>query len=166
MWSDPFSDPFPGTVEGILTPRVRIRDMAWSPNGQYLALSQGGYLYVYNIKTTKSVLRVRIHALSIAWSPSGDHIAACGEGRIVVVSFPDGDIINLSRQSLMYSIAWSPNGQILAAGTHDRSIVLWDCANNKILRSIPNPSGIVYSVAWSPDSHYIAAGAIPVLRHS
>lgn len=56
----------------------------------------------------------------------------------------------------IWRLALSKDG-LLLAGTQSKSVILWDSANGKKLRTIPF-SGETLSVAFSPDGKYLAVG--------
>jgi len=57
------------------------------------------------------------------------------------------------------SVAFSPDGSILASGSLDQSIILWDMASVRELRTLSGHTDSVQSVAFSPDGSILASGS-------
>src|SRR5262249_40036527 len=55
-------------------------------------------------------------------------------------------------------VAYSANGQQAAAGGADKSLTVWNVADGKELKKIPNLPAAVTSVAFNADAKFVAAG--------
>ncbi|EGG24451.1 WD40 repeat-containing protein [Cavenderia fasciculata] len=62
-------------------------------------------------------------------------------------------------QQLINLVSFSPNGRYFASASFDKSIKLWDAANNKFLGNFRGHVGAVYQVCWSSDSRYLVSGS-------
>lgn len=66
-------------VEGLIRDSFqRVRALAWSPDGKYLAVSgdrDEALLYVWNIETQDTVITSRITGNVLLWSPDGKYLA-------------------------------------------------------------------------------------------
>jgi WD40 repeat protein len=107
-----------------------IRDIAWSPDGNKIAVVGGGdadepgYSSLWNSKTGELLFSLRGH------------------------------------KNWVFSVAWSPDGNYLATSSEDQTIKLWDSANGKLLKDLafPNADKFIWpnSITWNPDSKRIA----------
>ena len=104
-----------------------VENVAWSPDGQWLALSCSRQVRVYNADGAE-VWRSDDHpstVSAIAWSSLGELATAC-YGR---VSFFDGATGELRQklewQGSMVSMVLSSNGDIVACGSQDNTVHFW-----------------------------------------
>ena len=119
------------------------KNAAWSPNGQYLALSHGDkvsalstksgnatFLWVHDVQTGK-VVRSWAHKLNVISSSNG--------------------VTNMS---------WAPDSQTLAWGTFDGQVLLMNLTSGAINQRFSKPvSGAVdpaHFVAYAPDGQTLA----------
>lgn len=104
-----------------------IENIAWSPNGQWLAVSSARQVCTYDANGAE-VWRSDDHpstVSAVAWSSAGELATAC-YGR---VAFYDGATGALG-QALMWkgslvSMVLSPDGDIVACGSQDNSVHFW-----------------------------------------
>src|SRR5262249_55600793 len=70
------------------------------------------------------------------------------------------DEVNLLRGQthFVFGIACSPNGQRIAAGCADGTILVWDLAPRKIVKTINDNSGSVECLAFSKDGKALVIG--------
>ena len=57
------------------------------------------------------------------------------------------------------SISWSSDGNMLASGSLDKSIIIWNAVDEKLLHTLTGHSDGVYSVAWNPITNTLASGS-------
>tara|TARA_A100001015_G_scaffold295479_1_gene374505 strand:- start:1784 stop:2992 length:1209 start_codon:yes stop_codon:yes gene_type:complete len=58
------------------------------------------------------------------------------------------------------SVAWSPDGNMLASASTDKTIIIWNTVNEKLIHTLIGHSAGVYSVAWNPIINILASGSI------
>ncbi|WP_026100101.1 serine/threonine-protein kinase [Fortiea contorta] len=57
------------------------------------------------------------------------------------------------------SVAFAPDGVTLASGSDDKTIKLWNLANNQEIRTLKGHSQWIWTVAFSPDGQTLASGS-------
>jgi RNA polymerase sigma factor (sigma-70 family) len=78
---------------------------------------------------------------------------------------PPGALLRLGSVRLrhgvtLFAVAYSPVSDMLASGGWDGTILLWDPATGKELRSIRGPEKGVYTLAFSPDGKRLVGGGV------
>jgi WD40 repeat protein len=138
----------------------RVKDVAFSPDGQFIASSD-----IYSIKLRRTIdgtLALRIpsaEAPSIAFSPSGAYIAAAVESERAVKLWrvSDGALVRTLTIDTDFSfpvIAFSPNGKVIAAG-YNGAIKFWRVLDGRPLALIPKPA-LVHSLVFAPKGNRYA----------
>lgn len=146
-----------------------ITALAFSPNGEQLAVSGYYEVTIWNVADGQLVRRIgempeRITAL--AWHPKRNLIAAAGgspaQWGTVALLDPAGKaapriLCDLSETAL--SVAFNPDGTQLAAGAGDRTIRLFDVSSGKQTRLVRQHADWVQSVAYSRDGQQIVSAS-------
>ena len=115
-----------------LRTRDEITDVAFSPDGRFIAAAEGGA----NPSSKVSLFDVRT-------------------GRQVVrMTLTEPDAVSVS------CLAFSPDGATLAWGEREGHVVLWDVHFNRLIRRARLHDRTVSSVAFSPDGRRIASGDV------
>lgn len=103
---------------------------------------------------------------SLAFTPGGE-LAALGSetGEIQLRHMSDGELLRTLRAGggTAFTLEFSRDGSLLLAGG-DRTVVLWDVPQGRILRkfTLTNPAvNLVTSAHLSPDGRWVAAGGYP-----
>ena len=144
--------------------------ITYSPDGKYLALTQGESHGVVLVDVEKGeVARTFPHTnvvYACAFSRDGTRMAAGGYdqeggnyvGRLwdVATGKPLGTFSNGG--NAIRSLAWSPDGKTLA-GAGDGGIArLWDASTGAQLRALPKDGDRTRAAAFSPDGRLLAIG--------
>jgi WD40 repeat protein/serine/threonine protein kinase len=138
QWREKQSPP-PGSLPLMHDPPTRINDIAWSPNGQYVAFvavdkaaglldAQDGRLIRFLPGHTGGINR-------LTWSPDGSRLATCGKDGLIRVFDPlTGDLVaridHGGSASELRAIDWSFDGRQLATGGDDTFLRVWDSSRS------------------------------------
>ena len=110
-----------------------VENVAWSPDGQWLAASCSRQVHAYGADGAK-VWQSHAHpstVSAIAWSGTEELATAC-YGRVTVFAASTGEL----RQKLewtgsLVSMVLSPDGDIVACGSQDNSVHFWRRSTGK-----------------------------------
>ena len=104
-----------------------VENVAWSPDGQWLAASCSRQVRAYDADGGE-VWRSGDHpstVSAIAWSGAGELATAC-YGRVTFFDVSTGELRQkLEWQGSLVSMVLSPDGDIVACGSQDNSVHFW-----------------------------------------
>ena len=172
-------------VTSIAARHQRESAVTWSPDGKQIAAEDGATfdigLWDTNSGANTGDLSVYHEAMlffsyrntaALTWSPDGKHIAQAvfpplSDIRVSVwgnsptmCGLDDGcPVSGGSHLAAITSLTWSPNSKLIASGSLDKTVVVYDVANQKSLLVYQGHTGAVTTVAWSPDGKYIASAS-------
>ena len=121
-----------GVAEGQVKQAIDIgggwvENVAWSPDGQWLAASCARQVRAYGVDGAE-VWRSDDHpstVSAIAWSSAGELATAC-YGRVTFFDAPTGELRQmLEWRGSLVSMALSPGGDIVACGSQDNTVHFW-----------------------------------------
>ena len=159
----------------------------FSPDNQIIASGNNGKIKFWSVKSLKNTKIIsppsikkenfkllkkifgklgKPHIKTISFSPDG-HKIACGVDRQVML----WDIklkrpIHILREYSIYfnhyiqSVCFSPDGKILAAADFDGSIMLWEIASGKLIRTLPNVDALITSIIFTNCGKFIICATI------
>ena len=121
-----------GSAEGQVKQTIDVgsgwvENVAWSPDGQWLAASCSRQAHVYRADGGE-VWRSDDHpstVSAIAWSSTGELATAC-YGRVTFFDASTGELRQkLEWKGSLVSMVLSPDGDIVACGSQDNSVHFW-----------------------------------------
>ncbi|HET9254341.1 MAG TPA: AAA family ATPase [Pseudonocardiaceae bacterium] len=143
-----------------------VWEVAWSPDGQYLAAATSHRIvHVRDTRDDSELATLRGHndwVWCVAWAPDGRRLATGSRDQtariwdaesgacLAVLADHDGEIRGL---------AWSPDGQRLVTGSTDRTVRIWNTESGAEIIGIGVHANEVRSVSWSPDGARIASAS-------
>ena len=145
-------------------------DMRLSPDGETLAASSDGSVYLWDLQARK-LRNVLVgdanRTYLLAFSPTGETLAGGNwdntvqlwnlhTGKLLKTLIGHRDL-NTNATSIQF-ITYSYDGKMLASGGwEDRTIRIWDVDTGQLLKTIDEHPKRIYSVAYSPDSRTLAS---------
>jgi WD40 repeat protein len=143
------------------------RSLAFSPDGNLLAVAREGGVDIWSIAEGEHVTRALTgHAgkvLSVAFSPAEPNLlASAGDDATIRLwdiasRRPSGEPL-VGHSDMVNSIAFSPDGAKLVSGSEDGTVIVWDIAERRQIGEALTADDAVTSVAVSPDGKTFAVG--------
>jgi DNA-binding beta-propeller fold protein YncE len=143
-----------------------VRDVAFSPNGKWLAAAGDAdkTVHVWEVGTWKKVASLtgaKDAYSALAFSPDSGTLA-CGSH--------DGDVYlwgtaQWARQAILshgvrvHGVTFSPDGTRLACGCEDNTVRLWDTARREQVTELRGHNGYVHHLAFSPNGRRLVTAS-------
>lgn len=146
-----------------LTGYGTLNDVAFSHNGDMLAVTDGKGPYIYNTNNFELLRLMKGHTKPVwcvAWSPDDKWVAsgsADNTVRVWDIATGNEQITLTGHNEPVSDLAWSPNGALFATSSADGSIRIWDLETQQVL-TVFETSGWINSIAWSPDGRSLVSG--------
>ena len=139
---------------------VLTGEIAFSPNGAWLAAPSSIGTWLYNARTGRLKARLGTGFVrSVAFAPDSRTLAA-GSGREIqlwrVRTRRLGTALE-GHEGFVRSVAFSPDGKTLASGGSDRAIRLWEVGTGQLEATLDGHAGEVEALAFSPDGRTLAS---------
>jgi WD40 repeat protein len=149
--------------------RAAVEDVAYSPDGRWLATAcNGGAVRIWEVKT-KRVARLLVVPKTmmveilrgLAWSPDSRYLATCQQNAFVELwEVATGRRLRTLRSpGPIRTVAWSPDGRSLAGAGWFQYAVIWDVASGELRQLLKGHTDSIQGLAWSPDSQKLATGS-------
>ena len=141
-----------------------IRDIAFSPVGQYLAVASSIGVWIYEVATSRALmlLPTASRVYSVSFSPDGATLASGAlDGTVRLWAVATGEPIAPleGHTDRVLSVSFSPDGATLASGALDGTVRLWAVATGEPIAPLEGHTDRVLSVSFSPDGATLASGA-------
>ncbi len=158
------------TGPSLVPPKVEAFHLAWSPDGRFLATSDGSpeKITIRDARTGSALFTLPVphpeenfahrrawgHRLAFSsdsrWlaAASGSHDGNSGDITLWDLSHRR-EITTLRRHAgEINALAFSPDGQRLASGSSDKTVKIWDLATGRVLLTLRGHTEVVLSVAF------------------
>ncbi len=149
-------------TDGFMTDNGPAYSLAWSPNGDLLAVADFGQVKIWYADTGELLILAgnTSYVWGVAWSSNGEKLAATGrDGSLRIWDLATSSEADVFESGPAYSLSWSPDGSHLAVGTAIGEVKIVDLATLTLEKSLQQPiRSAIISIGWSPDGVRIAAG--------
>ena len=143
------------------------RAVAFSPDGQLLAVASGIGVWLYDVGTSRERALLTGHRRAVnavAFSPDGTILASGSWNEIRLWDVATGENVATvaGHTSEVYSVAFSPDGKTFASAGgefQDYTVRLWDVATGENIATLEGHTRSVVSVSFSPDGAILASGS-------
>jgi WD40 repeat protein len=162
----------------------RVVDIAWSPDGVYLASkSNDGNVIIWEPESGQSntlrdprlndvlgggllTMANMMGTHGLAWNPIGRQLASASVEETILIWSPvvSQPLAILKSPGPVSGLAWRPDGSQLAAASRDGTVNIWLLSallgsSNAAHLNLEGHAENVESVAWSPDGSYLASAS-------
>jgi sugar lactone lactonase YvrE len=144
--------------------QIRTSKIAFSPDGQWLAITGADGISLYDAETFEMVrfIGAERQVDDLAFSPDGETIASGAFsffGRVSLWRTSDGELDRVleSGRGSVGAVAFSPDGVLLASGVLDGTIYLWRVEDGVLLGALEGGNGSVSDLAFSSDGTTLAS---------
>ena len=164
-------------ADGTLARRLRgvperIYDLAYSPDGTWLATAGGdpgqfGSIKLWlaepggGAKAVRDLWEGADCAFAVAFSPDGKLLAGAGADRAIRVwEAASGKLLATieDHADWVLDVAFSPDGKRLASASRDKTSKVFDVGKKEALVTFPGHAESVHAVAFAPDGKSVATG--------
>jgi WD40 repeat protein len=156
-----------GTGEQVKRVPANVGNMAWSPNGQYLAMTEdGAKVVIWSASNWNRIQTIPLQAGPLAWSPDSTRLAVGTlSGSVKILAISTGKVVLTYQgqaQQGPQALAWSPDGKRIVSAS-SLSIQIWSATSGLKLFTYTGQAGneqgnpSLGDLVWSPDSQYVAS---------
>ncbi|MCF7765595.1 MAG: WD40 repeat domain-containing protein, partial [Verrucomicrobia bacterium] len=158
-----------GKAVRALPQDIGAANLAYSPDGNWLAASAWNRVIIFDVRTGEERCRVGGHLTpiqKIVFSPDSRRLLSVDNTVIRFWEIPGGRSLGAleGHKAWVTDVAFSPDGTRLASGGIDRQIKIWDWTNRLEMLSLTGHSNSVASVGFAPRGHLISTDENGVIK--
>jgi WD40 repeat protein len=159
----------PGTPLSLPADASYVRGLAFSPDGNTLAVSGGFDVQMWDLTDRQNPVRLPDLMASdltavIRFSPDGRTVAVAEGRKVLLFNVADrwdpvqfGTLRGHADEVL--ALAFSPDSRLVATGSTDKTAALWEITGTPGRRAIlTGNGGVAWTVAFAPDGRTLAVG--------
>ncbi len=146
---------------------ANVGDLAWSPNGQYLAMTgDGAKVVIWDTSNWNRIQTIPLQAGPLAWSPDSTRLAVgMLSGSVKILAISTGQVVLTyqgQNQQGSQALAWSSDGKRIVSAS-SLSIQIWSATSGLKLFTYTGQTGNEQGnpsfggLAWSPDGQDVAS---------
>jgi WD40 repeat protein len=140
-----------------------VTAIAWSPNGQQLAVGAQGEVALFDAATGDSVRRLPVgkgQVRAVAYLPGGETLLVGGYQAVLQVDAQSGQVVRKwsGPRGIVTALAISPAGENFAVASDDETVQIFSLDKDDALLKKAFADEPVNAVAWSPDGARLAVG--------
>ncbi len=152
---------------------IGVDALAFSPDGKFLAVGDGGHVCVWDLATRTLTINLTTPGTlvdTMAFSPDDALLATStitggdGANPVQLWDVATGDLVATPLAGLqevekydVHSLVFSPDGKLLTA-SGGGGIYFWSVATRSVTATIPPPGDGTLPLVYSPDGRLLAAG--------
>lgn len=140
-----------------------VTAIAWSPNGQQLAVGTKGEVALLDAATGDTIRSLPIgkgQVRAVTYLTGGESLLVGGYQAVLQIETQSGQVVRkwTGPRGVVTAIAISPSGENFAVASDDETIQVFSFENDAALLKKAFPDEPANAVAWSPDSTRLAVG--------
>jgi WD40 repeat protein len=155
--------------------RSQVRNVALSPDGKTLAVTQRGALLLWDVGSKalrKKVTGFRSYEMPLAFTHDSKHAVTVGPDFKVhlydaqtgkdarTLEIPPRTPGTSPSSSTIRALAVSPDGKFLAGGGNTGAVLLWDLGTGKVVQRMSHPGSFSpQKITFRPDGRFLAASS-------
>jgi WD40 repeat protein len=138
------------TIKTLQEHKNSVSDVAFSPDGSKIAVTEDSFVTLWNAKTGKLIHTLKGHLKndSEALNSMEEKVNRGNQDKKIEIN------VLLS----VAAVGFSPDGKLLASGGQDNTIKIWEVDTGKELYTLRGNDCTVNSVAFSPDGQVLVSG--------